>query len=69
MTEGYKQKEYGQAVKRYCQTLDLNTQRNRPLCVIAAFEHPAVSTQQGSTNPEVRIRRIGIATSFQCLGY
>ena len=23
MTEGYKQKEYGQAVKRYCQTLDL----------------------------------------------
>ena len=23
MTEGYKQKEYGQAVKRYCQILDL----------------------------------------------
>jgi len=23
MVEGYKQKEYGQAVKRYCQTLDL----------------------------------------------
>ena len=23
MTEGYRQKEYGQAVKRYCQTLDL----------------------------------------------
>ena len=38
MTEGYKQKEYGQAVKRYCQTLDLNTQRNRPLCVMSSAE-------------------------------